>query len=460
MQAGAMMRRCAPALTFALLLLVVISKSHALADATREAVNCSALCQILAEAPPAVSACERVCDAVEAQANEPCGRDLLTSSPEHLSLLSYSSGHVAETAAILLGVANASAEAVAFLSDLHLYDRGSPEACAALQDTHYCLGQGVVLPVAVGLCLPRSCESIVVSNFFANITASSSSNNDDDSSGALDIGTEITFFCGDEGSLSVDAGTIAMFVVIGSLAVLITVGTALEHVRLGRREKYLRTKGGQTGNGTVHGHDGGAPGHEEDGNTSREEAGYQEGNKHVGGGEGGDDEFVAYGIRDEDPGREPLLAHRSSSTQVGVPSVGTTATKLVWWCECLECFSLRRNAEKLLAPPRAGNEFGALDGVRTLSMLWVLLGHVLVYSIQGPGFTNMIDVFSVLSRWVGAWIPTRGSDVVGGNMFNFGSVRAICPARDQKHRKQPPNPKPTAIVCIYGVEVRTCDLWN
>ena len=62
------------------------------------------------------------------------------------------------------------------------------------------------------------------------------------------------------------------------------------------------------------------------------------------------------------------------------------------WHGFLECFSLILNMDKLVAPSREGNEFGALDGVRTLSMMWVVLGHVLIYALAGPGFTNIIDV--------------------------------------------------------------------
>lgn len=60
--------------------------------------------------------------------------------------------------------------------------------------------------------------------------------------------------------------------------------------------------------------------------------------------------------------------------------------------EFLECFSVMLNMDRLVAPPRAGDEFGALDGVRTLSMMWVVLGHVLIYALSGPGFTNTIDI--------------------------------------------------------------------
>ncbi|CAN0199960.1 unnamed protein product [Ascophyllum nodosum] len=64
-----------------------------------------------------------------------------------------------------------------------------------------------------------------------------------------------------------------------------------------------------------------------------------------------------------------------------------------WWIEGLECFSLIKNTDKLLAPPRPGDEFPALDGVRSLSMLWVLLGHTLLYNIaSSAGYTNVNDL--------------------------------------------------------------------
>lgn len=72
-----------------------------------------------------------------------------------------------------------------------------------------------------------------------------------------------------------------------------------------------------------------------------------------------------------------------------------------WWWRCgrwcgehLECFSLMVNTDSLLAPPRAGDEFPALDGVRTFSMLWVVLGHTFSYNVtgDGPGFSNTIQV--------------------------------------------------------------------
>lgn len=72
-----------------------------------------------------------------------------------------------------------------------------------------------------------------------------------------------------------------------------------------------------------------------------------------------------------------------------------------WWWRCgrwcgehLECFSLMVNTDSLLAPPRAGDEFPALDGVRTMSMLWVVLGHTFSYNVtgDGPGFSNTISV--------------------------------------------------------------------
>ncbi|KAK3254732.1 hypothetical protein CYMTET_36065 [Cymbomonas tetramitiformis] len=51
-------------------------------------------------------------------------------------------------------------------------------------------------------------------------------------------------------------------------------------------------------------------------------------------------------------------------------------------------FALRRNWELFGALRKGSNTFGCLDGIRVLSMGWVVFGHVLVYS-SGLGFANI-----------------------------------------------------------------------
>ncbi|KAK3265637.1 hypothetical protein CYMTET_25694, partial [Cymbomonas tetramitiformis] len=51
-------------------------------------------------------------------------------------------------------------------------------------------------------------------------------------------------------------------------------------------------------------------------------------------------------------------------------------------------FALRQNATRLVGPRKGANDFGCLDGLRVLSMGWVILGHILVYAVF-RGLTNM-----------------------------------------------------------------------
>ncbi|CAM9647492.1 unnamed protein product, partial [Heterosigma akashiwo] len=64
------------------------------------------------------------------------------------------------------------------------------------------------------------------------------------------------------------------------------------------------------------------------------------------------------------------------------------------WEKVLLCFALSRNLNALMSPGREG-PFRALDGVRVLSMLWVILGHTIVFQLLGPGFSNLYDILPI-----------------------------------------------------------------
>lgn len=428
--------------------------------------GCSELCTPLA-GTRLQSICQATCTAVEAQSNTPCGSALLGSSLEHLSLLSYSSGHVAETVAILQGATSGKPEDTPFLSELHLNDRGSPDGCAAIEDAHYCLGQSSIV-FSLGLCLPRDCESASVVALLSNITAlvggdgwetgiSSSVGNDDDASAiaaAAFLGS-MSFSCGDELRVHVDAGTSAVFSLAGVLVALVLLGTAVDYRR---RRLYAYHKKQQQGtnpctasrtpgdndNDDTQGDSsllwkssrmGDVEGREpppEQQQQQQQEEGTPSGLHAAGRGTG-----MGYvPPHSGDPGREPLLrkqpatsvlpegrsscVHDNASQQLPTGSdersqgsfiggnrgrASQDQQEVACWIESLECFSLIKNMDRLLAPPRAGNEFAALDGVRTLSMLWVVLGHTLLVALIGAGFTNTIELVpqdgkGLLARYV------------------------------------------------------------
>ncbi|CAN0116001.1 unnamed protein product, partial [Laminaria digitata] len=412
---------------------------------------CSAGCLNFFPATAEVQAtCQQVCDAVEAQSDTPCGQALLGSSFEHLTLLSYSSGHVAESLAILLGAlaGNSSlAEDVAFFSDLRLNDRGSPQACGGIEHAHYCLGQ-VPLVASVGVCLPQSCDSASVLAFLASVNASSlfpstiGSDDDDPTRSAGSFAGSTSFTCGDELRIYPDAGTVSVLSFLGVLVALVVAGTAMDyrhrsgtgrtpsssgsgtwtrntlldpHINAGR----FNTAAAATATATT------------TTTTTTATTTWATNGMELGGAPestGHNSIIISSSERDclehdEDPAREPLLPSSSSSSRVpgnqnpacfrggsssSPPGESGNSGRRDGqnynshnnndniesssWRGCLECFSLMLNMDKLVAPPRAGDEFGALDGVRTLSMMWVVLGHVLIYALSGPGFTNTVDV--------------------------------------------------------------------
>lgn len=430
--------------------------------------GCSELCTPVASTPSLQAICQATCTAVEAQSGTPCGKALLDSSLERLSLLSYSSGHIAETAAILLGATSGKPEDTTFLSELHVNDRGSPDGCAAIEDAHYCLGQSPLV-LSLGLCLPRDCDSASVVALLSNITTSirgggwetgssfpfwEGDDDDASASGAAGILGSMSFSCGDELRLYVDAGAVAVFSLTGALVALMLLGTAVDYHR---RRLYAHHKKQQHSSHNTRGDAADTNGdnpllwmssgrEDEEGREPPPEQQQQQeeetpSRRHAAGRGAGVGDILPYS---GDPGREPLLLPRHPTTSVlseGQPSPlsdhdspdlpttdldesqkscvgdnrGRTSQdqdEVAWWIECLECFSLIKNTDKLLAPRRAGNEFAALDGVRTLSMLWVILGHTLLYALVGAGFTNTIELVprdgkGLLARYVEACLPVE-----------------------------------------------------
>ena len=87
------------------------------------------------------------------------------------------------------------------------------------------------------------------------------------------------------------------------------------------------------------------------------------------------------------------------------------------------CFSLYRTVPSLLAKPRPG-DFNALDGIRTFSMSWVVLGHLLVFPVLLNGYTNMQDILppGILATYAGQAI--YAAEFAVDTFFALGSFLA------------------------------------
>ena len=111
---------------------------------------------------------------------------------------------------------------------------------------------------------------------------------------------------------------------------------------------------------------------------------------------------------------EPLL----ESTEGEVPALAsapaptTTKTFFAVVADGLNVLSLRRNLPKLLASPAQPGSTDCLNGMRVLSMVWIILGHTMMMPTPINGFDNPEDL---VARW-----GARGSMwfqlVIGGEI--------------------------------------------
>lgn len=402
----------------------------------------------------------------------------MAASFEHLNLLSYSSGHLIEALAIMQGAlpgTNKSSEDVAFLSKLHVIDRGSPAGCLDLAGAHYCLGLSP-MAAALGLCLPESCDAMFIQGVMKGLTTPATPPQEGGGPLGKKGPTEtppLVFSCGDELRVRVNTGSVAVFCVIAALVGLVALGTYIDYNHRKQKQQQQEVK-------LQHHHDLGdksintttttaAP----KGNgitttttstTAWVSSSSESHHHHQGNGieeakdepKGEEAAFVTRNgelLSNGDDLRQPLLSEAAAAERTRSSAVSSADSRLAWylaglrqplvpppdmavsqsiedrlsveeasygqqheygmsgadralaqrqrwwrcgrWCgEHLECFSLMVNVGSLLAPPRAGDEFPALDGVRTMSMLWVVLGHTFSYNVtgDGPGFSNTIQV--------------------------------------------------------------------
>lgn len=383
---------------------------------------------------------------------------------DHLNLLSYSSGHLIEAVAIMsAAMQNKTSEDAAYLSELHVIDRGSPAGCTDVEGAHYCLGLSP-MAASLGLCLPQSCDAIFIEGVMRGLTTPPVP-----PSGTAALGGKgpkeipaLEFSCGDELRVRVDTGSVAVFCIVASLLGLVALGTYIDYNHRKQKQQQQQLK-------LQHHHDLGDKSINTTTTTaatrgngitttsttawvSSESNGIEEAKDEPKGEEAA---FVTRNgeLLNGDDMRQPLLSSSAEAGERVRSSVSSADSRLAWylaglrqplvpppdtavsssvedrlsieeasygqqhefgrsgadralaqrqrwwrcgrWCgEHLECFSLMVNVGSLLAPGRAGDEFPALDGVRTMSMLWVVLGHTFSYNVtgDGPGFSNTIQV--------------------------------------------------------------------
>jgi len=88
-----------------------------------------------------------------------------------------------------------------------------------------------------------------------------------------------------------------------------------------------------------------------------------------------------------------------------------------WISNILLCFGLLKNWKLLLAPNRGG-DFDTLDGIRALSMSWVIFGHTFIFLIFMWSFTNAYEVVGVNGE---GFLATYSAQALTGGYFAVDS---------------------------------------
>ena len=61
----------------------------------------------------------------------------------------------------------------------------------------------------------------------------------------------------------------------------------------------------------------------------------------------------------------------------------------------LLCFSVIANGEKILNTKQAPGNIAAINGIRTISTTWVILGHTVAHTVSFTGNTKILIFFNI-----------------------------------------------------------------
>jgi len=292
----------------------------------------------------------------------------------------YAQSAVTQCASDFLEVLNPSnLEHIAMLdyTGKAINDMGNYDGCLKLDQNlaHYCVLETVItvkmanehLPAYMGLCAPASCNDtdleIIVESLFTNPSWNISTR--------FSIGEELKDFtahCTPGHETKTTAGAIVTIVLLVLISLLVIAGTYLESVQKQAQEYNI-----SSGSGVA------AP----SGDESR---------------------ALLINSQDGDDSAANKVTNNNPRTTFSLPlSRGSKAhhrsglvAKLQ---EVVKCFGIRANTKYLFADNRASEpSLACLNGLRTIMMGWVVLGHTFTYMAAPVGYDNLMTIKDLVSR--------------------------------------------------------------
>src|SRR5262249_44734218 len=111
-----------------------------------------------------------------------------------------------------------------------------------------------------------------------------------------------------------------------------------------------------------------------------------------------DRSMLIAGANDNDA--DSLVVTGHDDTSVVNLSVGATNAQreMSKFGKCLTAFSIRRNVAALFSTKRVGDQLDCLNGMRVISMFWVIIGHTYFWSIN-----NVSDFLLAYAHYAQSW---------------------------------------------------------
>ena len=125
---------------------------------------------------------------------------------------------------------------------------------------------------------------------------------------------------------------------------------------------------------------------------------------------------------------------RAAATDEAASDVGARAAAFL--ADGSRCMSLRRNVPRLFAAPSAPGPTDCLNGMRVLSMLWIVCGHTMMMPAPINGFDNPEDLAATFGARSKAWfmLVIGGEIAVDTFFFLGGFLVAYLGAKDVDRR--------------------------